>query len=251
MGPAQAAALRAVADHDERQAEAVERLDGDVEALVRHQLRDHQVVLADLARPEAVELHGRMQHVRLAAEAVADARRGEVRARHVAIHALGRVAIPLSPALQHHPQRRSQGPRTRRDRGVALVPRVAERVVAVTDVHGPGVGDDAVRPCAGGGDHELVAAQVERLDGPRVERQQRPEGARRGADTLEERGARGAVREAGLGPLLVVDRGEDVGLRPGVADGREHALRPAQVEQEVVHERHAGSHRNATLLGRD
>src|SRR4051812_8373163 len=46
-----------------------------------------------------------------------------------------------------------------------------------------------------------------------------------------------AVGEAALGARLVVDRGEDVGLGPRVADRRKDALRPAQVEKEVVDER--------------
>ena len=47
-----------------------------------------------------------------------------------------------------------------------------------------------------------------------------------------------AVREPALGALLVVDRGVDVGVRPDVAHGEEDALRAAQVEQEIVNERH-------------
>src|SRR5262249_13448746 len=55
----------------------------------------------------------------------------------------------------------------------------------------------------------------------------------------QERGARSARREAPLGAALVVDGGEHVGLRPGVADRREDPLGAAQVEQEVVNERDA------------
>ena len=45
-----------------------------------------------------------------------------------------------------------------------------------------------------------------------------------------------AVREAALGPALVVDGGEEVGLREQVAEREEDALGPAHVEQEVVHQ---------------
>ena len=45
-----------------------------------------------------------------------------------------------------------------------------------------------------------------------------------------------AVREAAIGPALVVDGGEDVGVGPGVADGREHVLGAPQIEQEVVNQ---------------
>ena len=51
-------------------------------------------------------------------------------------------------------------------------------------------------------------------------------------------------------PALVVDGGEDVGVRPGVADRREHALGAAQVEQEVVDERDARAISGASLVSR-
>ena len=48
-------------------------------------------------------------------------------------------------------------------------------------------------------------------------------------------------REPALGPLLVVDGGEDVGVGPHLAQLEEDALGAAQIEQEVVHERDARS----------
>ena len=45
--------------------------------------------------------------------------------------------------------------------------------------------------------------------------------------------------EAALGAVRVVHGGEDVGVRPQLAHGEEHALGPAQVEQEVVNQRDA------------
>jgi hypothetical protein len=60
---------------------------------------------------------------------------------------------------------------------------------------------------------------------------------------LQERGVDGAVGEAPFRAGLVVDRREDVGLGPGVADRGEHALGSPEVEQEVVDERDAGGHR--------
>jgi hypothetical protein len=48
-----------------------------------------------------------------------------------------------------------------------------------------------------------------------------------------------AVGEAPLGAVLVVDRRVDVGVRPDVAHGQEHALRPADIEQKVMDERNA------------
>ena len=46
-----------------------------------------------------------------------------------------------------------------------------------------------------------------------------------------------AVGEAALGALLVVDRREDVGVRPQVADLQEDAVRTADAHQEVVDQR--------------
>jgi hypothetical protein len=109
-----------------------------------------------------------------------------------------------------------------------------------------GVDEHAVRPRARGRDDGVVAAQVERLDRVRIERQQRPEGARGRAQALQERGVDRAVREPTLGAALVVDGGEDVGVRPAVADRREHPLGAAQVEQEVVDQRDA----SAAMSGR-
>ena len=62
-----------------------------------------------------------------------------------------------------------------------------------------------------------------------------------------------AVREAPLGPALVVDGGEDVGVREQVAQREEDALRAAQIQQEVVDQGDARRspslrHRRASLL---
>ena len=108
--------------------------------------------------------------------------------------------------------------------------------MAVADVHGVLVGDDAVRPRARARDHEVVAAQVQRLHRGRVQRQQRAEGAGVGPQALQVGGVHRAVREAALGPLLVVDRGEEVRLREEVAQGEKDALCPAHVHEEVVHQ---------------
>ena len=115
--------------------------------------------------------------------------------------------------------------------------------MAVADVGGALVADDRVSPGARAPDHEVVLGEVERLDRGGVERQQRPEGARGGTEALEERGVHVPVREPPLGALLVVHRGVDVGVRPDIAHGEEDALGAAQVQQEIVHERHAQAFR--------
>ena len=174
---------------------------------------------------------------RVAPEVGLDARLGGARVGHVAVHPLRGDPVPLAPAAEEPAAAR---PRDRvgalGERAVALVPGVAERVVAVRDVHGALVADHGVRPGARARDHKVVAGQVERLDGGRVERQEGPEVARGGAHPLKERGVDVAVREAGLGALLVVDGREHVRLRPEVAHLQEHAVRAAHADQEVVNQ---------------
>jgi hypothetical protein len=94
--------------------------------------------------------------------------------------------------------------------------------------------DDPVGPGARARQDEVVAGQVERLDGGRIEGQEHPEGARGGAQALQEGGVDGPVGEPALRALLVVYRREDVGVRPQLGDGQEDPLRSAHVEQEVV-----------------
>ncbi len=57
-----------------------------------------------------------------------------------------------------------------------------------------------------------------------------------GPQALQVGGVHRAVREAALGPLLVVDRREEVRLREEVAESEEDALCPAHVHEEVVHQ---------------
>ena len=170
-----------------------------------------------------------------------------MRVGDVGVDALGRDVVPLAPLVEQQPQRRAQQRPAGAQRRLALGPGVAERVVAVADVHRAGVDQHAVRPRARGGDDDVVAAQVERLDRVRVERQQRAERARGRPQPLQERRLRLAVLEAPLGALGVVDGREDVRVRPRVADRREDALRAAEVEQEVVDECDTGAHRCASV----
>ena len=236
---AQAASVGAVAHDHQRQAQAGEGLHRHRDPLVRHELRDDQVVVGRRAGPEALGLHRRVEHGGVAVEVARDAARRDVRVGHVAVHALGRDPVPLAPAVEHHRQRRPPEPVAAAQRLVARVPRVAERVVAVADVQRTLVDDHAVRPRARGRDHDVVPAQVERLDRVGVQRQQRPEGLRGRAQPLQERRVDRSMGESTLRPLLVVYRCVDVGIGPDVADGHEDALGTSDVEQEVVNQRDA------------
>jgi hypothetical protein len=55
-------------DHDQRQSQSVERGDRGLDALVRHQLRDEHVVLADRTGRESLGIHWGVDDVGLAAE---------------------------------------------------------------------------------------------------------------------------------------------------------------------------------------
>ena len=134
--PPQPPAVGPAARHHERQPQAVEGLDRHVDLLVGHELGEHEVVAADRLGPEALGRDRRVDDPRVAPEVRLDARLGGARVRHVAVHTLGRDPVPLAPAPEQAAQHRA------RDRLVALgqrpvtlVPGVAERVVAVGDVH--------------------------------------------------------------------------------------------------------------------
>src|SRR5919108_622549 len=116
-----------------------------------------------------------------------------------------------------------------RERVLARVPRVAERVVAVADVHGALARDDAVRPSARTREHEVVSAQVEGLHRRWVQREQRPKRARGRPQRLQEARVHAAPGETALRPALVVDGGEQVRLGERVAQREEHAFGAADV----------------------
>ena len=117
---------------DERRPQAVERLDRHVDLLVRDELRQHQVVAPDRLPAEALGRDRRVDDLRVAPEVRLDARLRGPRVRHVAVHALRRDPVPLAPAPEQAAQRRArERVGALRERAVALVPGVPERVVAV------------------------------------------------------------------------------------------------------------------------
>src|SRR4051794_32656187 len=179
-----------------------------------------------------------MHDGRLATEVRADPCLRRARVRHVAVDALRGDPIPLAPAAEQHPQRCARDRIALRERGIAGGPHVAEWVVAVGDVCGLLVVDDGVRPRTRARHDQVESRQVERLDRRGVERQQRPEGPLARAQLLQERRADLAMREAPLGPVLVVDGRVDRGIRIDLAQGEEDPLRSPQIEQEVVYQRH-------------
>src|SRR3954470_6295206 len=96
--PAQSAHVRAVTDDQQRALHLVEGLHRHVDPLVRHQLGQHQVLVAYHARGKPARVDRRMDHRRLAAEVRADPRLRRARVRDVAVDALCRDPVPLAPA---------------------------------------------------------------------------------------------------------------------------------------------------------
>src|SRR3954451_3588091 len=123
--------------------------------------------------------------MRVATEVAADPVLRGPRVGDVAVDALGGDPVPLSPA----PEEAAEGGPAERlaalgERPVALVPGVAEGVVAVADVDRLLLADHRVSPGARARDDEVIAGQVERLDRGRIQRQECPEGPRVGPQAL-------------------------------------------------------------------
>ena len=222
-----------------------------------HQLGKNEVVIADRAGLKARDLHRRVQDGRLAGEVALDPLPGGLRVGHVGVDPLGGDEVPLAPASQDLGKRRAHHRAPGGQRRLALVPGVAERVVAVTDMDRVLVGKHTMGPGGGARDHQVVAAKVQGLDGPGVERQQRAEVVRRRPQPLERAGDHAATLEAPLGTPRVVDRREDVGLRIHLAELEQDPLGAAEVQEEVVDQRdahavrgRARSHRRPRLPAR-
>ena len=238
---AQVGLLGAVSGDHQRPSEAVERLHGNTDALVGHELGEHEVIVLDRAGREARGLDRRMHDRRVAVEVAGNPLLGRVRVGNVAIDALGCHHVPLPPASQDPAQRRGGQQPASGERDLTGVPGVAERVVAVTDVHGVGVHDHPVRPRAGARDDELVPLDPESLGREWVEREQWAEALGGGAEPLQERCVNPAIGKAPFGTGLVIHRREQVGLRIHSAQRDECALRAPDIQEEVVDERDTAS----------
>ena len=135
-------------------------------------------------RREALNLNRRVNHGRVAREVAFDPLLRRLRVGDVGVDPLCGDEIPLAPAMHHLRENRPHDYVARLKRRFTFGPGVAERVVAVTDVNRVLVRDHAMRPSRRARYDEVVAAQIERLDRCRVERQQRAEVASRGAQFL-------------------------------------------------------------------
>ncbi len=116
-------------------------------------------MVADLAAGEALSVDRRVDDARLAPEVGADPGLGGERVGDVAVRPLGGDPVPLAPAPEGAAQKRpQQHVAAAGQRLLAVVPRVAERVVAVADVDRVLVAEDGVGPGRRARDDEVVAA---------------------------------------------------------------------------------------------
>ena len=210
----------------------VEGPDRDVDALVRHELGEHDVGVADRPRREAAGLDRRVQDGRVAAEVARDPPAGRLGVRDVARR---RAAPRSSPtARQRWKITAERGAAERAAAGerlLARVPRVAERVVAVADVHRVLVGDARRAPTR--------SSSTARGRSRAGRATPSPTGTAAAACGTCARVGRSDCRKLVWTvrwakrpsvPALVVDRREEVRVREQVAQREEHALGPAHVD---------------------
>ena len=121
---------------------------------------------------------------------------------------------------------------------LAQVPRVAHRRVAVADVDLAAGGAHALGHGVGARDHEVVAADVQRLDRARKQRQQRPEVPPDAGQSLQERRRRALAGKARArrGRKEIHER-EQIGVRIDPQDLGQHVLAAAPRVEPVVDER--------------
>ena len=100
------------------------------------QLADEEQVVLRLADAEAVDVDGRVHDRRVAAPEALEALARDLGVGHVLVHAARRAAVEPAVAAQHEPQQRTEWPGDLGLRPPLLVPGVAERGMAVTDVRG-------------------------------------------------------------------------------------------------------------------
>jgi hypothetical protein len=212
------------ADHADRRACPARGLQRDVQTLVRDQLGDDQQRVAGVAGGEAMGLHGRVDHGRLAPVVALDPFAAELRDGDVRVHAPARREVPPAHPAQLAAQQAAQRPRGLRHRTGLLVPRVAKRRVAVADVHGPVGHAYTVGERAAAAEHHVAGGQSQALDRERVERQQPPEARLADAQPLQWGGRDRASGEAAARPRFVVEQREDRRLVEQFGDRREGPL---------------------------
>ena len=121
--------------------------------------------------------------------------------------------------------------------GVELIPDVAHRGVDVGEVRRVRRRLAALGDGVAGRDDQVVAGEIERLDGAGEERQVVTPARRREREALEEAGGDSVALDDRAGGVGHVDQREDVRGRVHQAELLEDALAAAQAGEPVVHQR--------------
>ena len=231
--------VRAVADDDELPVgHLVEGFDDQFDFLVGHHARGGQiVVLLVLAAGEGRDIDRRVDDIGFAAVDFLDAARDEAAIRDEIIDAVGRARIPDAHVVQDElGEGALEAVVEARFAQVLMreVPGIADGAVHIGDVDLVWPGEDAFRDAVGARDNEVVARDVELLDGERHEGQVAAVVFPRAGELLEEARMRLLVfDETALSLGQEVDEGEDVGVREDVQDLLDDAL-GAGVDDEPV-----------------
>lgn len=216
----------------------VEGFDDQLDFLVGDEARGGQVVvLLVLAAGKGCDVDGRVDDIGFAAVDFLDAARDEAAIRDEIIDAVGRARIPDAHVVQDELGERAFRPVVEAGLAQVLmreVPGIADGAVHIGDVDLVWPGEDAFRDAVGARDNEVVARDVELLDGERHEGQVAAVVFPRAGELLEEARMRLLVfDETALSLGQEVDEGEDVGVREDVQDLLDNAL-GAGVDDEPV-----------------
>ncbi|MNY00887.1 hypothetical protein D3C86_1333970 [compost metagenome] len=173
---------------------------------------------------EALHVDGGRHHLGGAAVVLLDAARDLAGVGDEAIDAIGGEHVPLAQVAE---QRRGDGAQERIDRGlvrVVQVPGVAHGGVGVADVDRFGAGHDALGAGVSARQHQVVAGQVELLEGERHQGQELLVVLGGTGQALEEGRAHVQPAELGRQQVPAVDGREDGGVREHAVEGPDHAL---------------------------
>src|SRR5215471_20674567 len=170
---AEALFLRAAPDEDEAPSRSPGRLDRELEPLVGDERphREEEVLSPFGAGLEKLHVHRRMNDSRLAAVVAADAlghRRG---VGEVAGGTPRGLLVPLSKSPDEESLEREKASLSAREVPVELLVRVTYRGVAVAEVGNAWRRDRALGDAMRGGDDQVEAGEIERLDPADEERE--------------------------------------------------------------------------------
>src|SRR6185436_8661293 len=170
-------ALRPVANHRESEARLARGHHRQIHAFVRYERGHHQKLglwLDRHSRPGRVELSvdRRIHKGRLTIIVKRDPPRNILRDSEIAVYSAFRGAVPPRQSREHRSQQRVAKftDAIRSEIRVELIPGVAHRGQAITEVARPPGHDDRFGRAVAGADDEVVAVEVELLDGDREER---------------------------------------------------------------------------------